>query len=330
MNAEIAAANAQQRSGRRRREKKLMTMDDVNAQFPLQSYKAWRANRERAGLSTEGGMQAVDPETAQVARQEMQQEKAILTTDEMTDVELPTGAQLASEQQQLETSKARKSMQRGDTYAGDTIYEVGSSQIPTGAASSNDKADKHIDVDEADIAEAGIAGTSTQADSVSPAPGPAAAEIVAGDTCAICIDTLEDDDDIRGLTCGHAFHAACVDQWLTTRRAICPLCKKDFWVRKTPTTGEGHEDRSEEEPLRGGLVGAIQSLNTIRMPRFGRRARQDESDRRTQRQGDLEQGSEMSHLPSRPRSRDVTEAAGRVRETTLNPYAMASIHAAQR
>jgi len=45
-----------------------------------------------------------------------------------------------------------------------------------------------------------------------------------GDSCAICIDTLEEDDDIRGLTCGHAFHAGCLDPWLTSRRACCPLC----------------------------------------------------------------------------------------------------------
>ena len=32
-----------------------------------------------------------------------------------------------------------------------------------------------------------------------------------GDSCTICISTLEQDDDIRGLTCGHAFHVGCLD-----------------------------------------------------------------------------------------------------------------------
>jgi len=59
-----------------------------------------------------------------------------------------------------------------------------------------------------------------------------------GDTCAICLDTLEDDDDVRGLTCGHAFHAACVDPWLTGRRACCPLCKADYYVPKPRTSPE--------------------------------------------------------------------------------------------
>jgi len=43
---------------------------------------------------------------------------------------------------------------------------------------------------------------------------------------------LEEDDDIRGLTCGHAFHAGCLDPWLTSRRACCPLCKADYYVQK--------------------------------------------------------------------------------------------------
>jgi len=59
-----------------------------------------------------------------------------------------------------------------------------------------------------------------------------------GDSCAICIDTLEDDDDVRGLTCGHAFHGACVDPWLTSRRACCPLCKADYYVPKPRPEGE--------------------------------------------------------------------------------------------
>lgn len=58
------------------------------------------------------------------------------------------------------------------------------------------------------------------------------------DTCAICLDTLEDDEDVRGLTCGHAFHASCVDPWLTSRRACCPLCKADYYVPKPRADGE--------------------------------------------------------------------------------------------
>jgi hypothetical protein len=63
-----------------------------------------------------------------------------------------------------------------------------------------------------------------------------------GDTCAICLDTLEDDDEIRGLTCGHAFHAGCLDPWLTSRRACCPLCKADYYVPKPRPEGDATAD----------------------------------------------------------------------------------------
>lgn len=56
------------------------------------------------------------------------------------------------------------------------------------------------------------------------------AEGTSGGLCAICIDSLEPDDDIRALSCHHVFHSACVTPWLTTRRALCPLCKTDFFV----------------------------------------------------------------------------------------------------
>jgi hypothetical protein len=53
-----------------------------------------------------------------------------------------------------------------------------------------------------------------------------------GDMCAICLDNIEPDSDIRGLTCGHVFHDECITPWLTSRRACCPLCKKDYFIKK--------------------------------------------------------------------------------------------------
>ncbi len=48
------------------------------------------------------------------------------------------------------------------------------------------------------------------------------------DTCAICLAPFNDEDEIRGLTCGHAFHVVCIDNWLSTRRACCPVCIADM------------------------------------------------------------------------------------------------------
>lgn len=52
------------------------------------------------------------------------------------------------------------------------------------------------------------------------------------DMCAICIDKLEDNDQVRLLGCGHIFHAECIDPWLLTRQACCPMCKLSFYAPK--------------------------------------------------------------------------------------------------
>lgn len=51
-------------------------------------------------------------------------------------------------------------------------------------------------------------------------------------TCAICIDDMTDDTLVRGLACGHIFHPECIDPWLLTRQARCPLCKTSFYMPK--------------------------------------------------------------------------------------------------
>ena len=81
-----------------------------------------------------------------------------------------------------------------------------------------------------------------------------------GDSCAICLDTLEDDDDVRGLTCGHAFHAACVDPWLTSRRACCPLCKADYYIPKPRTDGSTDESNTTTGNRRMRMPAAPQPI----------------------------------------------------------------------
>lgn len=52
-------------------------------------------------------------------------------------------------------------------------------------------------------------------------------------TCVICLEDMEDPDPVRLLSCNHAFHAECIDTWLTVRRSCCPLCKADQYHAQT-------------------------------------------------------------------------------------------------
>jgi len=78
-----------------------------------------------------------------------------------------------------------------------------------------------------------------------------------GDAALFAIDTIDDGDDIRGLTCGHAFHASCVDPWLTSRRACCPLCKADYYVPKPRPDGvEVNATNVQPPPTAFSLIGS--------------------------------------------------------------------------
>lgn len=255
MNGSDGMAMGNMHHGRRRREKKLMTMEEVETQFPLMTYKSWRAQRERQGLSTEGGVQAVGQEEAQNAR------------------EVLSGNTAPSRAQSIRTVRSRRgslnSIEPVDT-AHSGVYEIGNegkrelfdteditqAEKPTSKGSMGKRSS--ITVEKEFIPKPRLStssnriednqqtkeGETAQDDDVENSPVEEEIDetqithlpqdIGSGDTCAICIDQLEEDDEVRGLTCGHAFHSSCVDVWLTTRRAICPLCKKDYWVRKTP------------------------------------------------------------------------------------------------
>ena len=56
-------------------------------------------------------------------------------------------------------------------------------------------------------------------------------------TCLVCLQQYEENDLVKKLPCGHAFHNSCADQWLIRANA-CPCCRKpidenDSVVRKS-------------------------------------------------------------------------------------------------
>lgn len=70
-------------------------------------------------------------------------------------------------------------------------------------------------------------------------------------SCAICLESYEDEEIVRGLVCGHVFHAECVDPWLTRRRACCPICKRDYYKEESNNSNEVREGSENEEDGNG-------------------------------------------------------------------------------
>lgn len=202
------------RPHRRRREKKLMSMEEVNERFPLSKYKTWRSSREAEGLPAIGGVTAPPSRAGSIKETSAEGGNPPATT---LDIARDDHAQIESSGQESSAARASQDKHRETTA---TLERADT------AATLNEKDRRNSLAEEEDDDD--------------PIRTAAAPEMLSapGDSCAICIDTLEDDDDIRGLTCGHAFHGACVDPWLTSRRACCPLCKADYYVPKPRPEGE--------------------------------------------------------------------------------------------
>ncbi|CAN9216564.1 unnamed protein product [Alternaria alternata] len=66
--------------------------------------------------------------------------------------------------------------------------------------------------------------------------------LVAGARCLVCLCDFEVDEEARKLVkCEHMFHKICIDQWLTTGRNSCPLCRGEGvheTVKETDATSD--------------------------------------------------------------------------------------------
>ncbi|KAK9387254.1 hypothetical protein V1515DRAFT_602330 [Lipomyces mesembrius] len=258
---------------RRRREKKLMTNAEIDERFPVKKYKIWRCERESAGLSTEGGVAAQIPSRERSVREIDLEIGAALKEAaghlEVVDITAATadGAdhndQTTAEQESilhpetpspgmsdLRRTDSAKSAGASDLRRTNSATMAGTSDLlRTNSATTAGTSDLQRE-NSATTAETlkpqGEEEDDEDAVRTHPNLNPDLAD-TSGDSCAICLEQLEDADDVRGLTCGHAFHAACIDTWLTTRRACCPLCKADYYVPNQiplPQPAQHHDGHS--------------------------------------------------------------------------------------
>jgi hypothetical protein len=79
-------------------------------------------------------------------------------------------------------------------------------------------------------------------------------EIGSESRCLVCLCDYEVREEARKLiNCGHLFHKLCIDQWLTTGRNSCPLCRGQGVDEKTAnSTDPDHPDVPEVHPFMEG------------------------------------------------------------------------------
>lgn len=225
------------RHNRRNRARKvdLLTEEQLNDMFPLKTYQKWLSNGKESSRNGKVGYK-----------------------EEFENIE-GEGEQRTSE-----------NIQESDLNIGEISYTVGESIEMENPSSKIDSEKKPEVIEEQDITDMTPTNkTEYIVTTVSHDSNEIKAENdgkhFSSGTCTICLETFEDEDEVRGLICGHVFHQSCIDPWLTTRSACCPICKKDLYIEVNNANNQEEEPTANPNPVRGALFG-LTFDDMVRLP----------------------------------------------------------------
>lgn len=84
---------------------------------------------------------------------------------------------------------------------------------------------------------------------------------VDSENCVICLCDYEQDDTVTVLPCKHVYHKTCIEPWLISKSALCPMCKQSILPSGdsrslneiTDADNNGMPNQTEEDQRRTSL-----------------------------------------------------------------------------